>query len=62
MVSYNAMPGWAHLPPIRRMMRAHAAGVPGDSLDKARAAYAHVRSLARNRAGYFATLPPPRST
>lgn len=43
MVSYNAMPGWAHLSPIRRMMRAHAAEVSGSSLDKARAAYAHVQ-------------------
>ena len=38
MVSYNAMPGWAHVQPIRRIMRAHAASVPGNSLDKARAA------------------------
>jgi len=57
MVSYNAMPGWAHLQPIRRMMHAHAASLPGDSLEKARAAFAHVDFLARNRAGYFATLP-----
>ena len=31
--------------------------MPGNSLDKARAAYAYVEFLARNRAGYFATLP-----
>ena len=31
--------------------------MPGNSLDKARAAFAYVQSLARNRAGYFATLP-----
>jgi len=57
MVSYNAMPGWAHLQPVRRMMRARAAATPGNSLDKARAAFAHVDFLARNRAGYFAVLP-----
>jgi hypothetical protein len=57
MVSYNAMPGWAHLQPIRRMMRAHAESLPGSSLDRARAAFAYVDFLARNRAGYFATLP-----
>jgi hypothetical protein len=57
MVSYNAMPGWAHLQPIRRMMRTHAESLPGSSLDKARAAFAYVDFLARNRAGYFATLP-----
>ena len=57
MLSYNAMPGWAHLQPIRRMMRAHAASLSGDSVDKARAAFAYVDFLARNGAGYFATLP-----
>jgi SAM-dependent methyltransferase len=57
MVSYNAMPGWAHLQPIRRMMRTHAESLPGSSLDRARAAFAYVDFLARNRAGYFATLP-----
>ena len=57
LVSYNALPGWAHIEPIRRMMRAWADGAPGDSLDKARAAFAHVEFLAQNGAGYFATLP-----
>ena len=58
LVSYNALPGWAHIEPIRRMMRAWADGAPGDSLDKARAAFAHVAVPgARNGAGYFATLP-----
>lgn len=56
MVSYNAMPGWAHLQPIRRMMQLHAEGVQGDSLEKARAAYAYVNALARNGAGYFRTV------
>lgn len=57
MVSYNAMPGWAHLQPLRRMMQVHAAGVQGDSLQKAREAYAYVAALARNGAGYFRTVP-----
>ncbi|HEX6690076.1 MAG TPA: methyltransferase regulatory domain-containing protein, partial [Burkholderiales bacterium] len=57
MVSYNAMPGWAHLQPLRRMMRAHAESARGDSLDKARAAFGYVRALAKARSGYFATLP-----
>jgi trans-aconitate methyltransferase len=57
MASYNAMPGWAHLQPIRRMMRAHAEAAPGSSLDKARAAFAYLDFLARNRASYFAALP-----
>jgi SAM-dependent methyltransferase len=57
MVSYNAMPGWAHLQPIRRMMRAHAESVPGNSLDQARAAFAYVDFLAKNGAAYFSALP-----
>ena len=57
MVSYNAMPGWAHLAPIRRMMQSHVESMAGNSLDKARAAFAYVDALARNRAGYFAALP-----
>jgi SAM-dependent methyltransferase len=57
MISYNAMPGWAHVAPIRRMMRTHAETVPGSSLDKARVAFAHVEFLARNGAGYFAAWP-----
>jgi SAM-dependent methyltransferase len=57
MVSYNAMPGWAHLQPLRRMMRAYAETVPGDSFDKARGAFGYLQSLAKARAGYFSTLP-----
>jgi SAM-dependent methyltransferase len=57
MVSYNAMPGWAHLQPLRSMMRAHAQSAPGSSLEKARAAFAYVQGLATAKAAYFATLP-----
>jgi SAM-dependent methyltransferase len=57
-VSYNAMPGWAHLQPIRRMMNAYASSLQtGDSLERARQAYAYVDCLARSGAGYFAALP-----
>jgi len=57
MLSYNAMPGWAHLQPLRRMMRAYAESVPGGTLDKARAAFGYVRALAKEGAAYFSTLP-----
>jgi trans-aconitate methyltransferase len=57
MVSYNAMPGWAHLQPIRHMMRTYAEHVSGSSLEKARAAYAYVQCLHTQGAGYFAALP-----
>lgn len=57
MISYNAMPGWAHLQPIRQMMQAYAASVPGDSLEKAKVAFEHVSFLANNGASYFKTIP-----
>jgi len=57
MVSYNAMPGWAHLQPLRRMLNAYADAAPGGSLDRARTAFARVKFLADNGAMYFRTLP-----
>ena len=57
MVSYNAMPGWAALQPIRQMMHDYAQTIPGDSIAKARAAYAYVEALAKSGAGYFASAP-----
>ena len=57
MVSYNAMPGWAHLQPIRRMMRKHAEKMARNSLDKARLSFAYAKSLADNGAAYFKVLP-----
>ena len=57
MVSYNAMPGWAHVQPLRRMMQVYAEGLPGDSLDKARAAFAYVNALASKGAAYFKNAP-----
>jgi SAM-dependent methyltransferase len=57
MVSYNAMPGWAHLEPLRRMMHAYAETVPGDSVEKARAAFHYLQGLAKGGAAYFSVLP-----
>lgn len=57
MASYNAMPGWAHVQPIRRMMQLQSADASGDSLEKARAAYAYVHALVKSGAGYFRAVP-----
>lgn len=57
MVSYNAMPGWAHLVPLRRMLRMYAAAHSADPVAGARAAYAEVEALVRGGAGYFAANP-----
>jgi SAM-dependent methyltransferase len=57
MVTYNAMPGWAHAQPIRQMMQAYAAAMPGGSLERARAAFGYVRFLVEQGAAYFRRLP-----
>jgi SAM-dependent methyltransferase len=57
MVSYNAMPGWAHLQPLRQMMQAYAEALPGTSIDKAREAFRYVKFLSDNGALYFKTVP-----
>lgn len=60
-VSYNALPGWAVLEPLRRLMLDSAAGVPGTSLDRARHALSAVKVLSDAGAGYFAQNPAARS-
>ncbi|MSQ69444.1 MAG: methyltransferase domain-containing protein [Gammaproteobacteria bacterium] len=58
LVSYNALPGWAGLEPLREMMRAYTAGVPGiGSLERARRGLEYVRYMAERNAGYFAHQP-----
>jgi SAM-dependent methyltransferase len=57
LVSYNALPGWAAIEPLRRAMLDHAARTPGSTLERARAAYDFVRRLEGAKAGYFASHP-----
>jgi SAM-dependent methyltransferase len=44
-VSYNALPGWSSLEPVRRMMLEYAATIPGDTSTKVRAAVAWLERL-----------------
>lgn len=57
MVSYNAMPGWAPIMPIRRMMHAYADALPGNSIEKVAQAFKYVQHIAENGAAFFATNP-----
>jgi 2-polyprenyl-3-methyl-5-hydroxy-6-metoxy-1,4-benzoquinol methylase len=57
MMSYNVLPGWSHIQPLRKMMQSFAHEQPGDSKEKARHAYAHVKFLADNNAKFFAVNP-----
>jgi SAM-dependent methyltransferase len=60
-VSYNALPGWASIEPLRRLMLDHTAKMGGPSLDRAREGVAHLQRLADSGAGYFGSHPTARS-
>jgi ubiquinone/menaquinone biosynthesis C-methylase UbiE len=60
-VSYNALPGWAVIEPLRRLMLDHASRIRGSSLDKAEAAIAYARRLADSGVGFFAQHPTAKS-
>jgi SAM-dependent methyltransferase len=59
--SYNALPGWAAIEPLRRLLVQRAAAATGSSLDRAREAHRYVRRLAEAGAGYFANHPTAKS-
>jgi SAM-dependent methyltransferase len=57
LVSYNAMPGWAHLQPIRGILRQYAALRQGDSLQRIRDALAYLVFIRDKQAKYFEDNP-----
>jgi SAM-dependent methyltransferase len=57
LVSYNAMPGWAHLQPIRGILRQYAALRTGDSGQRVRDALAYVVFMRDKHAKYFEDNP-----
>jgi len=50
LVSYNAMPGWSHLQPIRGILRQYASLRQGDAQQKARDAMAYLVLLRERQA------------
>lgn len=60
-VSYNALPGWAAVEPLRRLMLDTSAGVLGSTTDRARHGLAAARALFDAGAEYFAANPAARS-
>lgn len=60
-VSYNALPGWAAVEPLRRLMLDASAAVAGGSLERARHGLGFAKLLADAGAGYFATNPAART-
>jgi SAM-dependent methyltransferase len=59
-VSYNALPGWAAVEPLRRLLRDASESVAGTSVDRARHALATARLLSDAGAEYFASNPAAR--
>lgn len=60
-VSYNALPGWAPIEPLRRLMNEAGSTVAGGSLARARHGLRVARALSDAGAGYFAKNPETRS-
>jgi SAM-dependent methyltransferase len=58
MVSYNALPGWASLGPLREMMLNYTAGMPGmNSIERARHGLNYAKFMADKNGAYFAQNP-----
>lgn len=56
-VSYNALPGWAAVAPLRRLLVDGAAGAAGDALARARQGLGLAKLLHDAGAAYFANNP-----
>jgi SAM-dependent methyltransferase len=59
-VGYNALPGWAPIEPLRRLIVARAASVGGDSLERAKAGVDFAKLLREAGAAYFTNNGPAR--
>ena len=57
LVSYNAMPGWAHLQPIRGILRQYALLRQGDAAQRVRDAMAYLVFIRDKQAKYFEDNP-----
>jgi SAM-dependent methyltransferase len=57
LVSYNAMPGWAHLQPIRGILRQYAILRQGDGSQRLRDAMAYLVFIREKQAKYFEDNP-----
>jgi trans-aconitate methyltransferase len=60
-VSYNALPGWAAIEPLRRLLLDTASGVAGTTLERAQHGLAAAKVLADRGAEYFTQNPAARS-
>jgi len=56
-VSYNAMPGWAAVEPLRQLLVSRTLGVAGDTSERARQAVAFAKQMHDAGAAYFVQNP-----
>jgi len=56
-VSYDCLPGWSSIAPLRDMVMAHTAAMPDDSLAKTRAGLDFLEFLKTNKAAFFEDNP-----
>jgi SAM-dependent methyltransferase len=59
-VSYNALPGWAAVEPLRQLIAGRAAITEGNSLARAKSGVDLARAMSDLGAGYFAKNPGAR--
>jgi ubiquinone/menaquinone biosynthesis C-methylase UbiE len=57
LVSYNAMPGWAALQPIRAILQQYALRRSGDSMQRITEALKYLKYIRDNKAQYFEDNP-----
>jgi SAM-dependent methyltransferase len=55
--SYNALPGWASVEPLRRLILERAAGFPGTTLERARHGLEFAKRMSEAGAQYFVGNP-----
>ena len=60
-VSYNALPGWAAIEPLRRFLMEQTGGTPGTTLDRARRGLELARRLSDAGAVFFKNHPTAKS-
>jgi SAM-dependent methyltransferase len=61
LVSYNAMPGWAGLSPIREMITQYAATKSGTPLQKIEAALQYLKHVSERHSEYFDKQPAAKT-
>jgi SAM-dependent methyltransferase len=61
-VSYNSMPGWSHLLPVRNMLLQYASLRPGDSVSRMKEALQYIAFLRDRKIKYFQDNPKASAT